>query len=49
VDYLIALASRLITPDLTRHGRPRPTQGVYTRLLADGTIPIVDVGLIDLI
>jgi hypothetical protein len=49
VNHLIALTSRLTTPDLTRHGLPRPTQGVYTRLLADGHIPIVDVGLIDLI
>jgi len=49
VDHLIALTSRLTTPDLTRHGLPRPTEGVYTRLLADGHIPIVDVGLIDLI
>lgn len=47
VDRLIALSSRLSTPDLSAHGLPRPSPGVYTRLLADGAVPIIDVGLID--
>jgi putative flavoprotein involved in K+ transport len=47
VDYIIAASSRLSTPDLAPHGLPRPTPGVYTRLLEDGAVPIIDVGLID--
>jgi putative flavoprotein involved in K+ transport len=49
VDHVIALSARLSTPDLAAHGLPRPTPGVYTRLLADGAVPIIDVGLIDLV
>jgi putative flavoprotein involved in K+ transport len=47
VDQIVALTSRLSTPDLAPIGLPRPSPGVYTRLLADGTVPIIDVGLID--
>jgi putative flavoprotein involved in K+ transport len=47
VDRIIDLSSRLSTPDLAEHGLPRPEPGVYTRLLADGAVPIIDVGLID--
>ena len=49
VDHIIAASSRLSTPDLTAFGLPRPGPGVYTRLLADGAVPIIDVGLIDAI
>ncbi|MEU8900130.1 NAD(P)/FAD-dependent oxidoreductase [Nocardia sp. NPDC048505] len=49
VDRFIALASRLTTPNLSAFGLPRPAADVYTRLLADGAVPIIDVGLIDLI
>jgi putative flavoprotein involved in K+ transport len=47
VDRFIDLSSRLSTPDLAAQGLPRPGPGVYTRLLADGAVPIIDVGLID--
>ncbi|MDQ1719221.1 MAG: putative flavoprotein involved in transport [Pseudonocardiales bacterium] len=47
VDYIIAASSRLSIPDLAPQGLPRPTPGVYTRLLKDGAVPIIDVGLID--
>jgi putative flavoprotein involved in K+ transport len=47
VDRFIDLASRLGTPDLSAQGLPRPPAGVYTRLLRDGAVPIIDVGLID--
>jgi putative flavoprotein involved in K+ transport len=47
VDRIVDLTSRLSTPDLAAHGLPRPAPGVYTRLLADGAVPIIDVGLID--
>ncbi|MCU1657563.1 MAG: monooxygenase [Pseudonocardiales bacterium] len=47
VDYIIAASSRLSIPDLAPYGLPRPTPGVYTRLLNDGAVPIIDVGLVD--
>lgn len=47
VDRIIDVSSRLNTPDLSEHGLPRPPAGVYSRLLADGAVPIIDVGLID--
>ena len=49
VDQVIAVSSRFSTPDLAEFGLPRPSPGVYSRLLADGAVPIIDVGLIDLI
>jgi putative flavoprotein involved in K+ transport len=47
VDRIVDVSSRLSTPDLAAVGLPRPSPGVYTRLLADGAVPIIDVGLID--
>lgn len=47
VDKIIDISSRMNTPDLSAHGLPRPPAGVYSRLLADGAVPIIDVGLID--
>jgi putative flavoprotein involved in K+ transport len=49
VDRIIDVSSRLSTPDLSKHGLPRPEPGVYTRLLTDGAVPIIDVGLIDMV
>jgi len=49
VDRIIATSSRLTTPNLSAHGLPRPGPGVYTRLLADGAVPVIDVGLIELL
>jgi putative flavoprotein involved in K+ transport len=49
VDRVIALSSRLTTPDMSAQGLPRPAPGAYSRLLADGAVPIIDVGLIDLV
>jgi putative flavoprotein involved in K+ transport len=34
-------------PDLTRYALPRPKDGLYTRVLRDGAIPVQDVGIID--
>jgi putative flavoprotein involved in K+ transport len=34
-------------PDLTKYGLPIPERGVYTRVLEDDVIPVIDVGLID--
>jgi cation diffusion facilitator CzcD-associated flavoprotein CzcO len=36
----------LSVPNLTAHGLPRPTSGMYTRVLA-GSVPVQDVGLLD--
>lgn len=49
VDRIIATSSRLTTPNLSARGLPRPEAGAYTRLLADGAVPIIDVGLIKLL
>jgi len=46
-DHIIAFTSRTGTPDLAAYGLPRQPAGVYTRLLTDGAVPIIDVGLID--
>ena len=46
VDPLVALFSRLTLGDLTRHGVARPPRGMYTQVLRDGVLPILDVGLV---
>jgi putative flavoprotein involved in K+ transport len=46
VDATARLLARLSVPDLTPHGLPRPQDGLYTRVLRDGAIPVQDVGLI---
>ncbi|MFD6419167.1 flavin-containing monooxygenase [Streptomyces sp. NPDC060194] len=45
VDRLAGPVSRLSTPDLSAHGLPRPTGGLYTRV-RQGAIPVQDVGLV---
>ena len=46
-DHIIAFTSRTGTPDLAAFGLPRQPAGVHTKLLTDGAVPIIDVGLID--
>lgn len=46
VDRVIGTVQRVMIPDLSRHGLPRPERGVYTRIVEDDVIPIIDVGLI---
>ena len=46
VDRMIAAAARLSVPDLSAKGLPRPADGVYTRIVRDDRVPILDVGLI---
>jgi cation diffusion facilitator CzcD-associated flavoprotein CzcO len=46
VDRVGAVAQRLTVGDLSKHGMPPPTSGLYTRVLGDERIPILDVGLI---
>ena len=47
VDAFVRVAQRITIGDLTRHGLPKPERGVYTRVIEDDVIPIIDVGLID--
>lgn len=47
VDAFVRLAQRATIGDLTRYGLPKPERGVYTRVIEDDVIPIIDVGLID--
>lgn len=49
VDTLSKNMQRVAIGDLTRYGMPPPERGVYSRLLQDERIPILDVGLIDLL
>ncbi|MFD3326194.1 flavin-containing monooxygenase [Streptomyces sp. NPDC058701] len=46
VDRLGALVARVSVPDLSAHGLPRPSTGLYSRV-RQGAIPVQDVGLID--
>lgn len=46
VDRLAPYVERVGVPDLSEFGLPRPTAGLYSRVL-DGAIPVQDVGLID--
>jgi putative flavoprotein involved in K+ transport len=47
VDAFVRVAQRITIGDLSRYGLPRPERGVYTRVIEDDVIPIIDVGLID--
>lgn len=45
VDATARLIARVEVPDLAAHGLPRPTTGLYSRVL-EGSVPLQDVGLI---
>ncbi|MEA2461134.1 MAG: putative flavoprotein involved in transport, partial [Actinomycetota bacterium] len=47
VDPITKFAGRLTVGDLSRYGLPRPERGLYTRIIEDDAIPLIDVGLID--
>jgi putative flavoprotein involved in K+ transport len=47
VDAVAARMQRLTVPDMSARGLPRATRGLYTRVIEDDVIPIIDVGLID--
>lgn len=47
VDRIASAIERLTVGDLSRYGMPRPERGLYSRVLADGRVPVLDVGLID--
>ncbi len=46
VDRIARPMARLSVPDLSAHGLPRPTSGLYSRV-NEGSIPVQDVGIID--
>jgi putative flavoprotein involved in K+ transport len=47
VDRMVRTVQRVTVPDLSSFGLPRPVDGVYTRVVRDHQIPILDVGIID--
>jgi putative flavoprotein involved in K+ transport len=47
VDAVAGVMGRLTVGDLSPYGLPKPERGLYTRLLEDDAIPLIDVGLID--
>jgi putative flavoprotein involved in K+ transport len=49
VDPIAAATRRVTVGDLTQYGMPPPPRGLYTRAREDDIIPILDVGLIDLL
>jgi putative flavoprotein involved in K+ transport len=49
VDRMTAMTQRVTVGDLSKHGLPRPPKGMYSRAVQDDQIPILDVGLIDLL
>ncbi len=47
VSDALARATALLTVgDLTRFGLPAPERGIYTQMVRDGQLPILDVGLV---
>lgn len=46
VDRVAAATQRVTVGDLSRFGMPAPERGLYTRVLTEERIPILDVGLI---
>jgi putative flavoprotein involved in K+ transport len=47
VDPVARLQQRLTVPDLTRHGIPRPGDGLLSRVRRTGEVPLQDVGFIE--
>jgi putative flavoprotein involved in K+ transport len=49
VDVLARGVRRISIGDLRPYGLPAPERGVYTRLTEDSVVPILDIGLVDLV
>ena len=47
VDPIARVMGKLTVGDLSEYGLPRPDRGLYTRIIEDDAIPLIDVGLID--
>lgn len=48
-DRIIRMNQRLFIGDLSDHGLPIPDEGVYSHLLRTGGVPVLDIGLADLV
>lgn len=46
VDRIAGVTQRLTIGDLSKYGMPAPARGLYTRVLTEERIPILDVGLV---
>ena len=46
IDPVVKVLQRLTVGDLTRYGLATPVRGVYERVRTEGSIPILDVGLV---
>lgn len=46
IDPVVKVLQRLTVGDLTRYGLTAPDRGVYERVRSEGSIPILDVGLV---
>ena len=46
VDRLSLLVQRIAVGDLSAHGLPLPGRGVYSRMIEDEQIPLIDVGFV---
>lgn len=49
VDVLARGVRRISIGDLRPYGLPPPERGLYTRLTEDSVVPILDIGLVDLV
>jgi putative flavoprotein involved in K+ transport len=49
VDVLARGVRRVSIGDLRPYGLPPPERGVYTRIVEDAVVPILDIGLVDLV
>jgi putative flavoprotein involved in K+ transport len=49
VDRFLGAVSRVTIGDLSRYGLPRPDKGLYSRVLQDTAVPIIDVGFLNLL
>jgi putative flavoprotein involved in K+ transport len=47
VDPITKAQRKLSIPDLSKNGLPRPEHGVRTAFITTGTVPILDVGIVD--
>lgn len=48
-DRIAAAIRRVDVGDLSAYGLPTPTDGLYERLLRDDSVPLIDVGFLDVL
>jgi len=49
VDAALATAQRVVMGDLSKYGLPPAPRGAFAQIARDGQIPILDIGLVDLV